>query len=167
MLRGEQDSRVKRDVLALLVTGPENPQPFFPSRRKMKSNPGNETDVRWLLVEWAESTRLGRTENILANHASDALIFDVLPPLQYEGADAYRKSWGDWQPETQGDGKFGFKNLLITAGDDVAFATGVIECGGTLANGHAFEDIVRATFCLTKQNDAWTIRHQHISKPMG
>jgi ketosteroid isomerase-like protein len=133
----------------------------------MNRNSTSEKEVRQLLVKWAESTRLGRTNLILANHASDALIFDVLQPLQYEGADAYKKSWGDWQPETQGEGKFGFTKLSVTANDDMAFATGIIECGGTFPDGRTFEDIVRATFCLTKEDGAWTVRHQHISKPMG
>jgi hypothetical protein len=37
-------------------------------------------------------------DDILRNHATDAVIYDVLPPMKYDGTEAYRRSWGDWQP---------------------------------------------------------------------
>jgi ketosteroid isomerase-like protein len=101
----------------------------------------------------------------MENHAADVLIYDVLPPLKYLGAAAYRESWDDWQPDTRGEGQFELQDLLVTAGDRVALASGLIQCGGTLLGGQKFEDLVRATFCLEMQSDEWTVVHQHISKP--
>ena len=123
------------------------------------------SDVKHVLETWAEKTRRGLLDEVLANHASDVLIYDVLPPMKYESAKAYRASWGDWQPETTGDGQFEFEDLDVDANDGLAFASGLIRCGGTLPNGHTFEDIVRATFCLKKEPGGWKIVHQHISKP--
>jgi len=71
-----------------------------------------------------------------------------------------------WQPETQGDAKFDLENLSVTAGADVAFAHSSIRCGGSMPDSHAFEDLVRATFCLQKLEGSWKISHQHISKPL-
>ena len=51
------------------------------------------------------------------------------------------------------------------AGADVAYATGLILCGGTLPDGQTFEDLVRATFCLQQAGGVWRVTHQHISKP--
>jgi ketosteroid isomerase-like protein len=85
--------------------------------------------------------------------------------MKYEGADSYRRSWDDWQPDTHGEAMFDFENLTVTAGNDVAFAHGFIRCGGTLADGTAFQDLVRATFCLKKTDGRWLIQHQHVSKP--
>jgi ketosteroid isomerase-like protein len=87
--------------------------------------------------------------------------------MKYEGAAAYRASWGDWQPETQGEGQFDLEDLEITAADSVAFAHGFIRCGGALPDGKKFEDLVRATFCLRKVSGQWKVAHQHISKPMS
>jgi ketosteroid isomerase-like protein len=89
----------------------------------------------------------------------------LLPPLKYLGAAAYRKSWGDWQPDTQGEGQFELQDLLVTADERVAFASCLIQCGGTLPSGQKFEDLVRATFCLEKLSGQWKVVHQHISKP--
>lgn len=132
----------------------------------MSSTEAAEGLIRSLLEQWATATRQGRLDDILANHLSDVLIFDVLAPLNYEGAEEYRKSWGDWHPDTQGEGQFGLEQLSITAGTEIAFAHAFIRCGGTLPDGSSFEDLVRATFCLKLLNGSWKIAHQHISKPM-
>ena len=128
---------------------------------------GDEAKIRALLEEWAAATRQNRLDDVLANHSANVVIYDVLPPMKYEGAEAYRRSWDDWQPETQGEGKFDLEDLAVTVGSDVAFAHCFIRCGGTLPNGRTFEDLVRATFCLQKLNHVWQVTHQHISKPQG
>jgi ketosteroid isomerase-like protein len=128
------------------------------------SSSDNE-QIRDLLLRWAETTRKGQLDDVLDNHAADAVIFDVLPPMKYEGTDAYRKSWGEWQPNTIEMGHFDIHELKITVGQDVAFAHCFILCGGTLESGKQFEDWVRATFCLQKINNRWLVEHQHISMP--
>lgn len=125
----------------------------------------DEAPIRQLLTHWAHATQKGLQDEILRNHASDVLIYDVLPPMQYQGAAAYRQSWDEWQPQTQGEGQFTLEDLCITAGQDVAFAHGLIRCRGTLADGTHFQDLVRATFCVQKKHGAWQVAHQHISKP--
>lgn len=127
----------------------------------------DEEQVRHLLERWARATRVGSRDEILANHASDVVIYDVLPPMKYEGANAYRANWDEWQPETAGLGLFEFEELEVAAGREVAFAYGIVHCGGTLPDGKAFEDRVRATFCLRKREDGWQVTHQHVSMPRG
>lgn len=128
------------------------------------SSPGQE-QVREILEQWAKATRINLRDEILKNHAPDVVIYDVLPPMKYEGADAYRSSWDDWQPDTQGEGQFDLQDLTVVAGADVAFAHCFIRCGGALPDGKTYEDLVRATFCLKKTGESWRIVHQHISKP--
>lgn len=127
--------------------------------------PANEFKIREILEAWASATRESRKDDILRNHAAELVIFDVLPPMKYEGAESYRRSWGDWQPETQGEAVFALEDLHITAGEDVAFAYGFIRCGGALPDGKTFQDVVRATFCLENIDRRWVIKHQHVSKP--
>lgn len=87
--------------------------------------------------------------------------------MKYESAEEYRKSWDEWQPETTGESLFNLHDLKVVAGSDVAFAYGLIHCGGTLPDGINFEDWVRATFCLEKNGGKWVVTHQHISMPRG
>ncbi len=126
----------------------------------------DEQQIELLLQDWAYATRTGLQDKILANHAEDVIIFDVLPPLKYEGIVAYKKSWDEWQPESVGVGKFDLHELKITANSNIGFAYCFIQCGGTHANGKTFEGWVRATFCLEKTNHQWLVTHQHISMPL-
>ena len=79
--------------------------------------------------------------------------------MKYESAEAYRRSWEDWQPETAGEGKFEVENLSVTAGADVAFAHCFIRCGGSMPDGRTFEDLVRTTFCPRKLGGLWKVSH--------
>ena len=90
----------------------------------------DETHVAVLLNDWAAATRQGRLNDVLANHAPNVLIYDVLAPMKYESAEAYRASWGDWQPDTQCEGTFELQDLTVTAADRVAFATGFHQVWG-------------------------------------
>jgi ketosteroid isomerase-like protein len=124
-----------------------------------------DAEVRTVLKEWAEATRQNRRDDILKRHSANLVIFDVLPPMKYESAESYRRSWDQWQPDTQGEVVFALENLTITTGNDVAFAHSFIRCGGTLPDGRTFQDLVRATFCLRKVDGSWVVEHQHVSKP--
>ena len=63
----------------------------------------DERRVRQILEDWARSTRTGAQDLVLQDFVPEALIYDVLAPMRYEGTEAYRRSWGDWQPQTQGE----------------------------------------------------------------
>jgi ketosteroid isomerase-like protein len=65
-----------------------------------------EAEVRAVLEEWAAATRQGRRGEILKHHSANLVIFDVLPPMKYENAESYRRSWEEWQPDTQGEAFF-------------------------------------------------------------
>ena len=130
------------------------------------SDRADDVQIRELIESWAANTRQGKQDAVLANHAPDVLIYDVLPPIKYEGAEAYRASWDEWQPDTTGPARFDLQDLKVTARQDVGFAHCLIQCGGTLESGRTFEDLVRATFCLRKVSGQWVIAHQHISMPV-
>jgi ketosteroid isomerase-like protein len=130
----------------------------------MSESSKEENQVREVLESWAKATRQNRKDDILKNHAPDLLIFDVLPPMKYESAESYRRSWDDWQPETQGEGQFDLENLAVTVGSNVAFAHCFIRCGGTAPDGRSFQDLVRATFCLKKLGGLESLAPD-ISKP--
>lgn len=124
-----------------------------------------ELAIRQVVEDWARATREGRHDDVLVNHQDGLVIFDVLPPMKYESAAAYRESWDDWQPDAQGEMRFEIEGLSVTAGEEVGFAFGLLQCGGTLPGGMTFRDTVRVTFCLRKQGGKWKVAHQHVSKP--
>jgi ketosteroid isomerase-like protein len=128
-------------------------------------NAGAETQIRTLIEEWAKAVRAENLDGILANHSAEILLFDVAPPTQAKGIEAYKKSWDLFFPWFQKSGIFDISELNITAGDDVAFATALIRCGGTEASGDRVELDVRLTIGLQKIEGRWTVVHEHHSIP--
>lgn len=131
-----------------------------------EGRPDDEAEIRGLLEEWAANIRADRKDKILSRHASDLLIYDVLAPLKYESAEAYRESWDEWQPEHVGETVFELVDLKISASDTVGFASALIRCGGARPDGSVDDDTARATFCLEKRAGAWLVVHQHVSMPL-
>lgn len=64
-----------------------------------------------------------------------------------------------------GTGKFALRELSVHAGGDIAFATGLLDCGGT-EGGRPVEYTLRLTLGLTRTPDGWRIVHEHSSEPM-
>ncbi|HET7850305.1 MAG TPA: nuclear transport factor 2 family protein [Pseudolabrys sp.] len=121
-----------------------------------------ERQVRTLIENWADAVRRHDLPAILAHHAQDIVMFDVPPPLQSRGMDAYRKTWDLFFKFHKPSQAFDIEQLEITAGDDVAFAAAIMRCAGTSApEGLAF----RLTIGLRKIDGDWRITHEHHSVP--
>jgi len=80
----------------------------------------DENEIRRLVEEWAKAVRERNLDGILAHHSSDIVMFDVPPPFQSVGIDAYRKTWELFFSGTEPD-RFDIHELKIFTGDDVAF----------------------------------------------
>lgn len=120
--------------------------------------------VRQLVDQWAAAVRAKDLEAVLAHHADDIRLFDVPPPTEQRGLDAYRRSWTDFfawmQPEA-----FTVEELEVVDGADVAFGHGVVRCAGTDPDGTTSELDVRLTIGLRRNVDGWEVVHEHHSEP--
>jgi len=125
----------------------------------------DETEIRKLIENWARAVRAHDLKGILANHSADMLMFDVPPPLESRGIEAYRKTWDTFFAWSQDSGVFDITEMNITAGDEVAFVAALMRCAGTEANGDKTELEFRLTVGLRKINGQWTVLHEHHSIP--
>ncbi len=53
----------------------------------------DESAIRDLVENWAKAVRSKNLNGILANHSPEILMFDVPPPIQSKGIEAYKKTW--------------------------------------------------------------------------
>jgi uncharacterized protein (TIGR02246 family) len=138
-----------------------------PISKTMKTVPQNrnEAEIRELIENWAKAVRAEDIVGITANHGEDIVMFDVPPPRQLKGIDAYKHSWEGFFGWFQNSGIFDLSEISITAGEDVAFCYCLIRCGGTEPGGNKVELGVRLTVCLRKINGRWIITHEHHSEP--
>lgn len=137
-------------------------------QRMPKTRAANdEAEIRQVYDRWAKAFRAHDVDAIMSIYApgNDLVAYDVVPPLQYRGKDAYRKDYEEFLAQYEGPIDTEFRDLRIVAGDGVAFIHCVERISGTLKNGQKSEVWVRATSGLRKINGQWLILHDHISVP--
>jgi ketosteroid isomerase-like protein len=126
-----------------------------------------QADIRQRIDSWVEALRAKDLDGLMSHYAKDIQVFDLAPPLQYEGAVAYRRNWADWFPSFQGPVGYDIRNLNITTGDDVAFSRSLNRISGTRTSGENSDVWVRATVGFRKTGGKWMIIHEHFSVPIN
>lgn len=125
-----------------------------------------EGQIRQLLNAWTQAVKDKDIDAVMAFYASDIVAFDVIPPLRYVGAEAYRKNWQMGFDMCQAGGSFEMHELQIAANGNVAYSHRLNRMQGTSAEGEAFDCWVRWTACFQKIDGTWLITHEHISSPI-
>ena len=105
-------------------------------------------------------------EGVMSIYAQEVVSFDIVPPLRYIGADAFRKRWEETFSSFQGPIGYEIHDLSITVGDDVAFTHSLNRIIGTLNNGQRTALWLRWTACFRKINGKWLIVHHQNSVPV-
>lgn len=94
------------------------------------------------------------------------VVFDVTPPLQRTGAQAYRKDWEEAFSRFEGPLQAEISHEDVTAGGDVAYVIGIHHVIGTMKGGKKVDYAVRVTDGFKKINGKWLIAHTHVSFPV-
>lgn len=125
----------------------------------------NRDGVEAMIRAWAQAVADRQIDAIMASYADPLLVFDVVGPLRREGTALYRECWEkELFPWHGGTGKFELRDLSVHAGEDVAFATGLLDCSGR-EHGRAVAYTLRLTLGLHRTPGGWRIVHEHSSEP--
>ena len=138
--------------------------PCGPARSATK----NETAIQQLLDRWETAFEAKNIDGVMAVYApGDAVVaFDVVPPLEKHGRDAYRKNYEDFFSMYDGPIDVEFREVTIVAGSDVAFVHCLEKFSGTIKGGPKSEVWLRVTSGLRKIKGKWLIVHDHVSAPV-
>ena len=84
------------------------------------SEPTNTEEIRIkaLLEAWADAVRRHDVPAILAHHEPDMVMFDLPPPLQCKGIEAYEQTWDLLFRYHKPGTAFDIRELAVTAGQD-------------------------------------------------
>ncbi len=123
----------------------------------------DETAIRNQIEAWAKAVRDRDMPGILRHHAPDMVMFDVPPPLQLRGIDAYEASWPQFFDASPKPIRFDIIDMEVTAGQDVAFAVVLMRCA--MIEGGNIDLDFRLTVGLRKIDGQWTVTHEHHSVP--
>jgi uncharacterized protein (TIGR02246 family) len=124
-----------------------------------------EIEIRQMIEGWAAAIRAKDARGRMDGYASDAVVFDVVDPLQYVGTDAIGRRAEQWFASFAGPLKFEHRDLAITAGDDVAFCRGLNHVCGTTTKGAEIDMWWRSTMCIQRIDGRWQVVHEHQSVP--
>jgi uncharacterized protein (TIGR02246 family) len=126
----------------------------------------DETEIRELIERWVTAVHGGDLDTVLADHATDIVMFDVPPPDDgVRGIDAYRETWPPFFRWQASGAMFELVELDVTAGEDVAYAHALLRCGTEEQYDERPETRLRLTLGLRRENGRWTVAHEHHSFP--
>jgi ketosteroid isomerase-like protein len=124
----------------------------------------DEAQIRALLENWAAHVRAKDMAGVLAHHAGDIVMFNVPEPTQWNGVDRYQDALQLYFDNTATPAPYDLSEVVIRASDGLAFAHGLLRCGG---GGEKWSDTplitVRLTTCFEKRGDEWVFVHEHHS----
>jgi uncharacterized protein (TIGR02246 family) len=130
-----------------------------------KSASTDEAEILALIERWAGAVRAQDLAAIRADHDAGMLMFDVPPPLLSRGLDVYMATWETFYASAEKPVAFDFRDIEITAGGDVAFATAIGNCVTIDSDGKREPLEFRLTMGLRKIDGRWRIMHEHHSLP--
>ena len=132
---------------------------------EITNQPANdEVEIRDLITRWSQAVCDETLAAIRADHDTDILMFDVPPPFLSRGLDAYMATWQTFFACQAKPVQFTFRDVEITAGKEVAFATAIGHCAD-LSSGEKVQLDFRLTMGLRKLDGRWRIMHEHHSIP--
>ena len=136
----------------------------------MTSNPvaartNDETQIRQLMEDWRSALANRDLDKLIEHYSPDVLFFDVIPPYQDRGVEAYRRAWEQMFPHLPPRISVQQRDVEITVGGDLAISHCITRLVNADTNENAAAGWVRVTVCYQRQQGAWRVIHEHVSVP--
>lgn len=129
---------------------------------------GDEEQIRALLDAFARAIRDKNAAGAIATLATDAVTFDLAPPLRIDPGSARDPAWYDeWFVTWKGPIISQSQDLEVAVGGDVGYAYCLQHLTGTKTDGEKVDLWFRATACFRRQDGQWRITHMHNSVPFA
>jgi len=126
----------------------------------------DETAIKRVIEGGVNAVRNKNIEGVMSIYAPEIVTFDIVPPLQYVGADAMRKRWEEVFSSLPGPVGYEIADLSITVGEDMAFTHSFNRTSATLPTGQQIGTWVRWTACWRKIGGQWLLVHDQVSVPV-
>jgi len=119
---------------------------------------------QWL-KDWTNAFQTKNSDAMSALYAQDVVAYDIIPPLQYAGKDAYMKDWKEFFAEFNGPLKTDMKDCHFQTSGNLAALECLTLLSGTTTKGETVNSWLRVTSILRKDNGKWLDIHDHASYP--
>lgn len=115
---------------------------------------------------WERAFAARDINRVMALYAPDVVAYDVAPPLQFVGADDYRKDYETLFGQFKGPLKVTIPNIHVEQSGAVAFAFGLERLRGTTSDGTSVDMWLRFTDGWKREKGHWLVVHEHVSVPV-
>jgi ketosteroid isomerase-like protein len=128
----------------------------------------DKADLEALEKRVAAGIEAKDADAVMANYipGDSLVVFDLIPPRQYTGNDAYKKDWAGVFSGCADSPKFEVSDLDITTDGKLAFSHSIQHFTCTDAKGNKLDMTMRATDAYRKIKGKWVIVHEHLSAPI-
>jgi ketosteroid isomerase-like protein len=127
----------------------------------------DEEKIRGVLKARQDAITRGDAKAALAPLADDVVIYDLPPPLLYEGDEATSvEALEGWFDTWDGPVRVNVDNPTIMVSGDLAVAHGLLRMRGTKKKEGPLDQWSRSTVVLAKRDGDWCIVHEHNSFPL-
>ncbi|HXE07690.1 MAG TPA: nuclear transport factor 2 family protein [Acidobacteriaceae bacterium] len=138
----------------------------FPVAHAQAKN-GDEAAIRQWFAAFTKAFEARDLNATMAFYSPDVVAYDLVPPLQYVGGDAYRKDFETFYSGFKGPLHVEVRDMHIHVSGDLAVIEAVYQVSGTQAsNGQPTSMWIRNTSVLRKANGHWLDIHDHVSVPV-
>ena len=129
---------------------------------------GDDAKIRALVDNFSAAIRAKDLDKIMAIYepGADLVVFDVIPPRQYVGFEAYKKDWQEVLDMIPGPITFDIVDMSISAEGNLAYSRAIEHVAGKMKDGGNLDITVRVTDVYRKKNGKWLIVHEHVSVPV-
>ena len=126
-------------------------------------------EIRALEDRFVAAFKAKDVEAIMKGYAPGAqlTVFDMVPPRQYVGSDAYKKNFQQFFATFPGEvEQFELTDLDVAADGKLGYAHSIQHLVMTGKDGSKVDLTVRVTDCYRKIGGKWLITHEHVSVPV-
>lgn len=127
-----------------------------------------QSDIRALENQFVAAFKAKDLDAIMKVYVPDQslFVFDVIPPRQYVGADAYRKDWQGFLGSLNGPIAVELTDLAVASDHNLAYGHSIQHVTGKDKDGKPLDLTVRVTDVYKKIKGHWLIIHEHVSVPV-
>ena len=126
-----------------------------------------EAAIRALIDRWTKAAQEKNLDGVMSiyQRGQSLVAYDIVPPLQYKGWDAYRADYKAFFDMYDGPIEIEFRDLVIAADATFGYSHDLQRIGGTLKGGQKAAFWVQVTDVYRKIGGQWRVVHEHVSVP--
>jgi len=125
----------------------------------------DEAQIRQLIADQQSAICAKDVDRIMSFYAPDVIVFNVRPPFQTKGADAWRQIWEESLRHFPGSFGMETRDQHVVVSGDLALAHSLLRFTGMGADNDAAQTWLRTTAVYRRSEGRWQIVHEHNSVP--